>query len=284
MTGTGLLEEHAEHEAAVEDLEIELLLEAAYRHSGYDFRDYTRATVARRLNALANTLGVPNISSLIPMLLHDEPLLPQLVSALSVTVTELFRDPNIYRELRQSVLPTLSTYAFFKIWHAGCATGEEAYSMAILLEEAGLYDRATIFGTDMNSASLAKAADGIYGLATMRDGQSNFVRSGGRGSFANYYHARYKAAQLSESLSRNMEFFVHNLVNGPALENMNLIMCRNVLMYFNRDLKDRVLEMFLDSLCHRGYLCLGAAETIDFSSLADRFEVVSAEHRLYRKL
>ncbi len=284
MTDVEILEHLADREAGVEDLEIELLLEAVFKHAGYDFRDYSRTTVTRRLRALVSGQRVPNISSLIPMVLHDEPLLPQLISALTVTVTELFRDPAFYRELRQLVLPTLSTYPFFRIWHAGCATGEEAYSMAILLEEAQLYDRARIFGTDINASSISTATDAIYGLGTMRDGQSNFVRSGGRGSFTDYYHARYQAAQLSESLSRNVNFLVHNLVEGPALDNMNLIVCRNVLMYFNRDLKDHMLEMFYESLCHRGYLCLGSAETLDFSRVRNRFETVSADQRIFRKL
>ncbi len=278
------IEASTECDTVLESLEIEMLLEAVSRHCGYDFREYAPNTVARRLNALINSIGIPNISGLIPMVLHDGSFLPHLVSALSVTVTELFRDPPFYAELRRTVLPSLPTHPYFKIWHAGCATGEEVYSMAILLEEAQLLDRARIFGTDINSASLAKAVDGIYGLGTMRDGQSNFVKSGGRGSFTDYYHARYRAAQLSESLSRNMVFFIHNLVDGPALDDMSLIVCRNVLIYFNQDLQDRAIGMFHDSLRYGGYLCLGTAETLEVSSLRDRCETVSVEQRIYGRI
>ena len=280
----GLTEMKAMKDSDLESFEIDLLLEAAYQRYGYDFRDYKKGTVKRRINGLADSTNSSSPSALIPRILHDEEVFSQLVTALSVTVTELFRDPKFYEKLRQLVLPALSTYAFFKVWHAGCATGEEAYSTAILIEEAKLSNRARIYGTDINSVSLEKAREGIFKLGTMKEGQSNYVKAGGRASFTDYYHARYNAAQMSERLSKNMTFSHHNLVSDHAFDEMNLIVCRNVLIYFNQRLKDRVLSLLADSLCHRGFLCLGTKESLEFSAVKDRFETVSRTQRIYRKL
>ena len=268
----------------LESLEIDLLLEAAYRRWGYDFRDYARATVRRRVNALMQSTNLTSISAMIPVLLREQELFLRLVGALSVTVTELFRDPNFYKSIRENVVPPLETYAFFKVWHAGCATGEEAYSMAILLEEAGLLDRAQIHATDMNQGSLKKAREAIYPLDAMNGGQANYLKSGGRGAFNDYYHARYNAAQLIPRLIDNLTFSAHNLACDAVFGEMNVIVCRNVLIYFNRQLKERVLSMFHDSLCHRGFLCLGTQETLEFSSFRDKFEVISSAQSIYRKL
>jgi len=271
-------------EAENETIEVDLLLEAAFQRYGYDFRNYARATIKRRVHALVEETKSQSPSALIPGILHDKSLFMRLVSALSVTVTDLFRDPLFYRELREQVMPTLSTYPYFKIWHAGCATGEEPYSMAILLEEEKLYHRARIYGTDMNNDSLEKAQAGIFDLKTMKQGQANYVKSGGRLPFSDYYHAGYGGAQLGNRFSDNITFSRHNLTSDSSFGEMNMIVCRNVLIYFNRQLKDRVLTLFSDSLCHRGFLCLGTKESLQFTCLKDNFEVVSEAQRIYRKL
>lgn len=268
--------------AELEGIEIDLLLEAVFRRYGYDFRQYARASCERRVRLFQQQSGCDSVAALIPRLLHDEALFQGFVSRFSIPVTELFRDPAVYRVLREQVIPVLKTFPFLKIWHAGCATGEEAYSLAILLEEEGLYDRCTLFATDFNDGALEQARLGIYPAAGVQEASRNYRSAGGTGRLADYYHAQYDHVVLDRRLGRHITFANHNLVTDGVFAETHLILCRNVLIYFNRDLQNRVLRLFAESLVYGGFLCLGTKETLSFSAVVDRFEVVDATARIYR--
>jgi chemotaxis protein methyltransferase CheR len=220
---------------------------------------------------------------LIPKVIHDETFFSRLARHFSITVTEMFRDPFVYQAVREKVVPLLKTWPHFKVWHAGCATGEEVYSLAIVLKEEGVYDRATIYATDFNDESLSRARQGVYEIDKMREATANHQRSGGKASFSEYYHARYGAAALSESIKERVTFANHNLASDAVFGEMHLVFCRNVLIYFNRDLQNRVLRLFSDSLVHGGFLCLGTKEDPRFNDVADRYEVVDRKARIYRR-
>jgi chemotaxis protein methyltransferase CheR len=271
------------NEQEIERIEIELLLEAIYRRYGYDFRHYARASIRRRVRHLLAKTGHTTISEMIPSLLYDTAFSQSLLHEFSITVTEMFRDPSFYRSLREQVVPYLKTYPFVRIWHAGCATGEEVYSVAIVLQEEGLYNRATIFATDFNDAALNRAQEGIYDLRSIRQYAENYQRAGGTDSLAAYYHAQYKSAIMGQSLKRNITFANHNLVTDSVFSEVHLIVCRNVLIYFDRTLQDRVLRVFADSLSYGGFLCLGSKETLQFSEVQGLFEVVDEREKIYQK-
>ncbi|RKP47919.1 protein-glutamate O-methyltransferase CheR [Cohnella endophytica] len=264
-------------------LELELLLEAIAQKYGYDFRQYAPESLKRRLDYIMKKAGVAHLSELIPLALHDETFANELLMDISVTVTEMFRDPPLFAELRSKVVPLLKTYPFVKIWHAGCATGEEAYAMAILLQEEGFYDRVQIYATDINQRSLQIAQQGIYPIENIGTFTENYHAGGGTRSFSDYYHAKYGMAKLNEDLKKNIVFASHNLVTDHAFGEMHLIVCRNVLIYFNRELQVQVLRLFDESLVNRGFLCLGSKETLDFTPLADQYEAVSAPWKIYRR-
>ncbi|AEI44570.1 CheR family methyltransferase [Paenibacillus mucilaginosus] len=266
-----------------EKIEIDLLLEAIYRRYGYDFRGYARSSLMRRLHHIRQKAGAGRIADLIPRVLQDEEFLRRFLLDMSVTVTEMFRDPEFFYELRTKVIPVLKTYPFVKIWHAGCATGEEVYSMAILLQEEGFYDRVQIYGTDMNAESLVTAQEGIYPQENIRKFTANYLKSGGRASFSDYYHAKYGMAKMNEGLKKNIVFTQHNLVTDESFGQMHLILCRNVLIYFDRNLQDKVLGLFGRSLGHRGFLCLGSKESLDFADNGDQFEPLVPKWRIFRK-
>jgi chemotaxis protein methyltransferase CheR len=266
-----------------ETIEIDLLLEAIYRRYGYDFRNYARSSLMRRLEYIRQKSGVARISDMIAKVLYDEEFVNKLLLDISVTVTEMFRDPEFFSELRHKVIPLLKTYPFVKIWHAGCATGEEVYSMAILLQEEGFYDRVQIYATDMNEASLQTAQEGIYPLENMRLFTTNYLKSGGRASFSDYYYAKYKMAKMDEKLNRNIVFTNHNLVTDSTFGEMHLIVCRNVLIYFDRTLQNKVFSLFHESLNHRGFLCLGSKESLEFSEIRQCYEAVSPKWKIFRK-
>jgi chemotaxis protein methyltransferase CheR len=267
----------------LEGIEIELLLEALYRRYGYDFRNYARASVTRRLRQHLVKSGASSISELIPRILHDETAFQALAADLSVTVTEMFRDPSFYVALRQHVVPFLRTFPFVNVWHAGCATGEEVYSLAILLAEEGFAKRARIYATDFNEAALQKARDRIYPLDRIQEYTSNYQKSGGRRPFSDYYHARYDSVILDASLAANVTFASHNLVTDGVFAEMHLILCRNVLIYFDRSLQDRVLTLLRTSLCRRGFLCLGHKESLHFSAVKDEFDQVVPPEQIYQE-
>jgi chemotaxis protein methyltransferase CheR len=270
-------------EKETEKIEVTLLLEAIFQKYGYDFRNYARSSLMRRLEFIRNKSGYRYLSEMIPKLLYDEAFINQLLLDMSVTVTEMFRDPDFFNELRAKVIPLLKTYPFVKIWHAGCATGEEVYSMAILLKEEGFYDRVQIYATDMNQESLQIAEEGIYPIESIRKFTSNYNKSGGTGSFSDYYFAKYQMAKMNDELKRNIVFTNHNLVTDQTFGEMHLIICRNVLIYFNRDLQNRVLHLFDQSLVHRGFLCLGSKESLEFTEIVGDYENVSAKWRIFQQ-
>lgn len=269
--------------AEVMRIEVGLLLEAIHQRYGYDFREYARETVERRIAQFLVDAHVPSLSELTSRVLREAPLFYQLVGYFSVNVTALFRDPFVYAALRRHVVPMLRTWPYIKVWDAGCATGEEVYSVAILLEEAGLYERSTIYATDISVSALETARAGIYPLDTVSRGSSNYLASDATASLSQYYHAQYDAAAIEPRLRRRITFAKHNLAMDASFGEMQLIVCRNVLIYFNRDLQDQVLEMFWDSLENGGFLCLGDKESLSFTSVADRFEVVDDNARIYKK-
>jgi chemotaxis protein methyltransferase CheR len=265
----------------VEALEIDLLLEALDRRYGYDFRRYARASLRRRLLGFLDRAGMRTVGELIPRVLRDPAFLDDLVNGISVAVTEPFREPESLAAIREHVFPWLQSHAFAKIWHAGCSSGEEVYSLAILLEEAGLLERAQIYATDINTDALAAAREGIYPLEALRRAEDNYRRAGGRGSLADHYVAQYGHAKLSGRLQRPIVFSQHNLATDAAFGEMQLVVCRNVLIYFNRELQGRVLGLFADALAHRGFLALGARETPGPEA---PFTPVDSDARLYRAL
>ncbi len=267
---------------SVEQIEMDLLLEAIYQRWGYDFRSYARASLERRATQFLARSGCSSIGELIPRVLRDASLFSSLVRSFSVSVTELFRDPAVYLALREEVVPLLRTWPHIKVWHAGCATGEEVYSLAIVLTEEDLYERATIYATDFNDEALESARRGIYEISRLSDASRGYQLAGGKSSLANYYHACYGAAAMDASLRRRIVFSSHNLATDATFGEMHLILCRNVLIYFNRELQDRVIGLFTQSLVRGGFLCLGTKEDLRFSARGSSYETVNPTARLYR--
>ncbi len=265
----------------LEDLELRLLLEAIQETYGYDFRGYARASLHRRVVAHIKRSGHAGIAELIPAILRDPAAFSALLLDLTVTVTEMFRDPAVYRTLRQEVIPWLKTFPFTRIWHAGCATGEEVYSLAILLEEEGLLDRVQIYATDLNPVALEHSKRGIYSVKSMRESTRNYQAAGGKAAFSDYFYAEQGSVAMQQRLRDRVVFSRHNLVTDRSFGEMHLILCRNVLIYFSAELQERARELFGESLVHKGYLCLGSAETIDPRS--ERFDVVDADQHLFRR-
>jgi chemotaxis protein methyltransferase CheR len=267
----------------LEKIEIKLLTEGIYRHYGFDFRDYSMPSLKRRVWKRVYAEGLSTISSLQDKVLHDSASMERLLLDLSINTTAMFRDPSFYIAFRRKVVPMLRTYPFVRIWHAGCSTGEEVYSMAILLHEEGLLDRCRIYATDINEAVLQRARDGIFPLNTMQENTSNYIAAGGTGTFSEYYTARYDNTIFRPSLRENVVFAQHNLVTDSSFNHFNVIFCRNVLIYFNNTLQERVQKLFLDSMEMFGILGLGKKETIRYSSVANNYEEIDAEERLYRR-
>ncbi len=267
----------------VEAIEIDVVLEAIHRRYGYDFRNYARASLKRRLEMRVRRERLDHISDLLPRVMHDERFFEDLITDLSVTVTAMFRDPGFFAALRTDVVPTLRTYPFLKIWQAGCATGEEVYSLAIVLEEEGLLNRAQIYATDINAQSLDHARKGIYSLKSVLQHAENYRASQPKATFSDYFCAQYDSAKMSDRLAASITWAHHNLVVDGVFGEMNLILCRNVLIYFDADLQDRVLHLFRNSLCHRGFLCLGPRESLAFSSVEHQFESIDGDLRVFRR-
>jgi len=274
----------ADYPPGLEQIEIDLLLEGVFRHHGYDFRSYAPASLRRRIWKRIRAEGLDSVSALQQRVLHDPAAMDRLLMDLSVNVTAMFRDPSFYVGFRERVVPLLRTYPFIRIWHAGCSTGEEVYSLAILLHEEGLYDRARIYATDINEVVLQTAKARIYPLEKMREYTQNYQRAGGTSAFSEYYTAAYDGALFAPALARNVIFAQHNLVTDRSFSEFNVILCRNVMIYFNRSLQEQVHELFYDSLPTYGVLALGSKETLRFSRLEDRYEVLSAREKIYRKV
>jgi chemotaxis protein methyltransferase CheR len=268
---------------AIEIIELDLLLEAVYRRCGYDFRNYARASIERRTRQFLSSSGFSSLSDMTGRVLRDEHLLSRFVQYLSVTVTEMFRDPFVFLAVREQITPLLRTWPHVKVWCAGCATGEEVYSLAIVLKEEGLYEKSIIYATDFNDASLDQARQGVYPADKIREATRNYQLSGGKSFFSHYYHAHYGAVALDGALKERITFANHNLVTDQVFGEIHLVFCRNVLIYFNRDLQERVLELFTASLVHGGILCLGTKEDLQFTSVARRYELVNRDAKFYKK-
>ena len=271
-------------ELELERIEIELLLEGIHRRYGFDFRQYAPASLRRRVRRRMDGEKVDTISALQNLLLHDPAVMERLLLDLSVNVTAMFRDPTFYKEFRERVIPLLRTYPFIRIWHAGCSTGEEVFSMAILLEEEGLYDRARLYATDINDVVLQRAKQGIFPLDRMQEYTENYLKAGGKKSFSEYYTAKYDGALFSPALTRNIVFSQHNLVTDRSFSEFHVIFCRNVLIYFDKTLQNRVHSLFYDSLVMFGILALGSKESLKFSQYEPCYEKLSPTEKLYRKV
>jgi len=273
----------------IENIEMNLLLEAIFQRYGYDFRNYAKASLKRRiLSFLAMNPEIvgaeeESISKLIPQILYDEDLFQGLLQYFSITVTEMFRDPGFFKALREKVVPYLKTFPHVRIWHAGCASGEEVYSMAILLKEEGLYDKATIYATDFNDEALDNAKKGIFSLDAGKNFSQNYQKSGGEKSLSDYYHANYDAMIFNKSLIKNVTFSNHNLVLDGSFGEMHLVICRNVLIYFDKMLQGRIFSLFDESLCDNGFLALGSKETLSFSNAEKGFSVFDKKWKIYKK-
>jgi len=267
----------------VEDIEFRLLLEAVLRKYHYDFRGYSVASLRRRLRQARERLGCRTFSQLQDRVLHDPSVFPTLLSYLTVQVSELFRDPAYFRAVREQVVPYLRTYPSLKVWVAGCSTGEEVYSLAILFREEGVEDRTMIYGTDINPEALRKAEAGVYELDRIPLFTENHRKSGGKSSLSDYYTAAYGGAVFDKNLRRRTVFSDHSLAADEVFAEVQFVSCRNVLIYFDRELQNRAVGLFHDSLSHKGFLGLGARESLRFTRHADSFEEFDREERIYRK-
>jgi chemotaxis protein methyltransferase CheR len=265
-------------------VEVDLLVDAIFQAYGHDFRDYSRASLTRRLLKAVEDEKVGTLSGLQERILHDSACMDRVLNVLSVHVTSMFRDPSFYRKLRTDVLPYLETYPHIRIWVAGCATGEEVYSLAILLQEANLLERTRLYATDVNPAVLDKAREGIFPLQAVRKYTQNYIDSGGTQDFSGYYSARYGHAKMSKSLHRGVLFSSHNLVTDASFNEFHLILCRNVMIYFNLELQARVHGLLFESLRRLGTLCLGRGEVLRGSPHEGAFDVISASERIFQRI
>ena len=266
-----------------ENIEVHLLLEAIYLKYGYDFRHYSKASIKRRILRRKQLSNVSSISEIQHKVLYDPVFFKQLLQDLSIHVTEMFRDPFFYQSLRKHVIPCLAELDEIKIWHAGCATGEEVYSLAVLLFEGQVYDKCRIYATDFSDNALQKAKAAIYPLDQIKAYTLNYQKAGGTASFADYYTARYESAIIHHSLKQNITFANHNLATDGVFGEMDMILCRNVLIYFDRHLQDKVFKLLADSLSPQGFLCLGAKESVRFAHVSDLFQDVIPREKIYRK-
>lgn len=267
----------------LETIEIQLLLEALYRYYGFDFRDYAIASLKRRIWNAVQSEGLNSISGLQEKVLHDPACLERFLLGLSVHVTSMFRDPSFYIAFRRRVIPLLRTYPFIRIWHAGCSTGEEVYSMAILMYEEGLYHRCRIYATDMSEMVLRKAKAGVYPVKLMQEYTQQYLQAGGKQSFSEYYTAAYDNAIFRSSLRENIIFSQHNLAIDGSFNEFNVIFCRNVLIYFNQSLQERVHKLLYGSLSRFGVLGLGRQESLKFTPHESQYEVLDKREKLYRR-
>ncbi|MGN7360584.1 CheR family methyltransferase [Paenibacillus sp. SAF-054] len=267
-----------------EYIELELLLEGVHRLYGYDFRNYALPSLRRRIWHFIHSENLKTISALQERVLHQRPVFERMVHNLSIPVTEMFRDPGLFLTFRKKIVPLLRTYPYIRIWHAGCSTGEEVYSMAILLHEEGLYDKARIYATDMNDRSLETAKQGIFGIEKMKLYTKNYIEAGGTRSFSEYYTAKYNSVIFKPFLQKNIIFAEHNLATDRSFNEFNVIFCRNVMIYFNDTLRDQVHGLFHESLSRFGILVLGSKESIQFTEYSDCYEPLDRVEKIYRKI
>ncbi|WP_299707799.1 protein-glutamate O-methyltransferase CheR [uncultured Pontibacter sp.] len=263
--------------------EVEALIKEIHTQYGYDFSGYARASVYRRIKRFLGQKHLQSIEDLRKFLFTDSFFFENFLQEITVNVTEMFRDPTFYKSLRENVLPILSTYPFIKIWDAGCSTGEELFSLAILLEEEGLLGRSKIYATDINQKVLRQAKEGIFSASNMAGYTASYYAAGGKRDFADYYTSNYGNVKFNSSLIKNVVFYPHNLATDTSFNEFHLIVCRNVLIYFNRELQERVYRLFDESLVSLGYLALGKKETLSMSGISNSYDLVDKNNRIYRK-
>ncbi|MFC7686726.1 CheR family methyltransferase [Ureibacillus sp. GCM10028918] len=266
------------------DLEIDLLLKAVFRLSGYDFRLYNRSSISRRIQNRMKVSNLSTITELTNMIIHDEDYLHQILNDFSINVTEMFRNPSFFKAFRNEVIPKLRDNAEIRIWHAGCATGEEVFSMAILMEEEGLMEKTVIYATDMNEDVLEKAKNGVFPIHKMQAYTKNYQLAGGKESFSQYYNTDRQYAYFHKSLLKNIIFAQHNLVTDQSFNEFHIIICRNVLIYFTQRLQNQVHHLFYESLVQGGYLGLGDKETLRFIDIMPSYNEVNGNERIYEKI
>jgi chemotaxis protein methyltransferase CheR len=267
----------------ISELEISLLLEAFYQKYGFDFRQYSKGHIRRRIMNRIAMSQLEDISQLQDKVLQDKKFAFKLLQDLSITVTEMFRDKGFYKSLRENVIPVLKTYPFIKIWHAGCSTGEEAYSMAIILKEEGLYERSTIYATDFNQLALNQAKEGIFSNRLIKEYTANYQLSGGKESFSDYYTSDHDNVIMNQSLKKNIVWANHNLVTDSVFAEVHMVLCRNVLIYFDKILQNKVQTLLYNSLINGGILCLGSKESLRFTELHEKYTEVDPKQRIFKK-
>jgi chemotaxis protein methyltransferase CheR len=271
-------------EEAIKDEQVEILLNDLLENCGYDFTNYSKASLKRRINRLLTLDSFPSFAEFRYRVRNDPAYLNRFVEEITVNVTEMFRDSNFYTVLKNDIIPILATYPLIRIWHAGCSTGEEVYSMAILLKEANILYKSLLYATDINPQVVQQAKSGIFSLNQMKQYSENYIASGGRKDFSSYYTARYDHAKFNEELTNRMIFATHNLVSDHSFNEFQLILCRNVLIYFDRDLQEKVLTTFDESLEVLGFLALGSKETIKFSTIARKYKQHKSMEKIWRKM
>lgn len=266
----------------IEDRELEILINEVYENYGYDFSGYSMASFKRRVDRLYQLDAFTNFQSFLQKIIDNSDYFSRMVEEITVNITEMFRDPHFYKVLRTEILPVLATKPFIRLWHAGCSTGEEVFSMAILLKEANLLDKSLLYATDISPMVLDVARKGVFPLRMMKQYSENYMASGGKKDFSHYYTANYGLAKFGEDLSSKMVFSQHNLVSDRSFNEFDLILCRNVLIYFDKDLQERAFHLFDDSLSKLGYLALGTKETIKYTSMQKRYKQFEKE-KIWRK-
>ena len=270
--------------SAIFDIEVKLFIQAVFMKYNYDFRDYSLASVKRRLNSVLAIHHIKSISALQEKVLHEPEFFTTVLQYMTISTTEMFRDPEYFKAFREKVIPYLRSYPSIKIWVAGCSSGEEAYSFAIILKEEGLLNRVMIYATDINPVILEKAKSGIYRLDDMKKYSLNYQESGGKASLSDYYNANYNAVVIDPELKKNIIFADHSLATDSVFSEMQFVSCRNVLIYFDKKLQDRAITLFHDSLSMKGFLGIGSKESLKFSKMSGNFENWLSSERLYRKL
>lgn len=280
---TSHMKEELDTKDELEKVEVEMLLEGIYRYYGLDFRNYVFPSIKRRIHYQMQLENVKTISALQEKVLHDPKAMEKLFDAFSIHITEAFRDPSFFLAFRKKIIPYLQNLPFIRIWHAGCSTGEEVYSMAILLEEENLYKKTRIYATDMNEKMIQKAKTGCFDAKKIKMYADNYFASGGTNDFANYYSVIGNGAYFHKRLAENMVFAQHNLVTDGSFNEFHVVICRNVLIYFNKTLQNHVHQLFYESLSDSGFLGLGSKEGIRFTNYAHCYKEVDTGEKLYQK-
>lgn len=274
----------SEREIGLSDQDIESVLNDMVEIHGYDFTNYSRASIKRRIMRLMMHDKFPSFAEFRFRIRNDKFYFQRFVEQITVNVTEMFRDVNFYKTLREEVLPVLATWPMIRIWHAGCSTGEEVYSMAILLHELGLLQKSLLYATDINPAVLEKTRDGIFPVSQMKQYSENYIQSGGKRDFSSYYMAQYNSAKFNDMFGKKIVLATHNLVSDGSFNEFQLILCRNVMIYFDKALQDRALNLFYESLEPLGFLALGSKETLKFTGISGKFKQLDSKEKIWRKI